>query len=245
MKRFLLISGLFLLFAANASALTCYDGFTLETDPNGVEYCRWGKTYSPVCTNKDDVYHYYSVKEGKCKDCPDDYTECWVGSYYENGAETISGRRCNLLGGWGCVACNRRVCTKCSVGVELRDGRCYEPCPENCSFCSSSSTCTMCNSGYTLENGQCVEEVACPADCVKCDSSGFCTQCDSGYTLENGQCVKKAACPANCAQCNSSGVCTKCNGGYKLKNGACEAGSVISCPDDMKLSADGCCCMPN
>ncbi len=83
----------------------------------------------------------------------------------------------------------------------------------------------------------------CPSGCSSCSSSSTCTACEDGYTLQNGKCVEKVACPANCAECSNSGTCTKCDSGYKLKNGACEAGSVISCPDDMRLSADGCCCV--
>ena len=125
----------------------------------------------------------------------------------------------------------------------------------------TTATCNACESGYELKSysmsgydgttstpftgydckRKASSSPSCPANCSSCSSSSTCTACKSGYTLKNGQCVKP--CPANCSKCDSSGSCTQCNGGYKLKNGACEAGSVISCPDDMRLSADGCCCI--
>ena len=56
----------------------------------------------------------------------------------------------------------------------------------------------------------------------------------------------------NCDQCNGTLVCSKCDSGYVLQDGKCvdaadssgKTGTVISCPDDMELSADGCCCLP-
>ncbi len=123
---------------------------------------------------------------------------------------------------------------------------------------SSTPSCDSCLNNYKLKRGttssfdgtasssvsfyRCEREtITCPSNCSSCPSSSICTACKSGYTLKNGSCVKP--CPANCAECNSSGTCTKCNSGYKLKDGTCKVGSVISCPDDMKLSADGCCCI--
>lgn len=61
----------------------------------------------------------------------------------------------------------------------------------------------------------------------------------------------------NCDQCNGTLVCSKCDSGYVLQDGKCvdaadssasdddsgKTGTVISCPDDMELSADGCCCL--
>ena len=98
-----------------------------------------------------------------------------------------------------------------------------------------------------------------------------CDSCEIGYELKKSttgsydgstytsipyyNCERKSVtCPANCSSCSSSSTCTACKSGYTLKNGACvvknsgsgnsgKTGTVISCPDDMRLSADGCCCI--
>ncbi|GEM_PF-1356768 len=216
MKRFLLISGLFLLFGTNARAFTCYDGFELKEYPDGTKYCEYngGYTNYPVCnTVGEDVDMYWDMATQKCVACNDTYSTCDVKIYREDGTTEPYGKKtCTEEFGVGCNKCNKWKCLGCW-------GNAW--------------------GGYTLIGGKCVMD--CPAHCSSCSSSSTCTQCDSGYTLKNGQCVKP--CPANCSECNSSGVCTQCNSGYKLKDGACEVGSVISCPDDMKLSADGCCCI--
>ena len=144
----------------------------------------------------------------------------------------------NIIGCWNFL-CEENKCTTHMT----YDGSKYV------SSYNSRTICTLgCEDG-TYENvrGVCV---ACSANCQKCAvENGVykCLVCRDSYTLtaDKTSCVKQPACPSNCSECNSSGVCTKCNNGYKLKNGTCEAGSVIFCPDDMKLSADGCCCMPN
>ena len=218
MKKFLSILCLSLTFAANAQAFTCYDGFELDTDMYGREICR----YSP---NNQYGLTDYPI----CNTVDSD-----VDMYWDMAAQK-------------CVACHPTD-YRCEVNAYYEDGttltRTKKGCGEEfygCRTCNRKG-CTECSSGYTLTTyGKCVLD--CPTNCSSCSSSSTCTACDYGYTLQNGQCVKKVACPANCAQCDSSGSCTKCNSGYKLKNGACEAGSVISCPDDMKLSADGCCCI--
>lgn len=102
-------------------------------------------------------------------------------------------------------------------------------------------------------------------------TSDSCDSCEIGYELKKSttanydgssytsipyySCERKSvSCPANCSSCSSSSTCTACKSGYTLKNGACVAknsgsgdsgktGTVISCPDDMRLSADGCCCI--
>ncbi len=202
MKRFLLIFGLFLLFATQAKALSCGSGQFLYV-----------KDEAAGCDGSDA--------------CKAQETCHWCGS----GCLTCHGfRMWNTSTQWGKtwrVYATSDSCDSCEAGYELK---------------KKYSTDLV--SGTKYEYYGCDRKtITCPSNCSSCSSSSTCTACKSGYTLKNGQCVKP--CPANCAQCNSSGSCTKCNGGYKLKNGVCEAGSVISCPDDMKLSADGCCCMPN
>lgn len=215
MKKYLLMFGLFLLFASNVQAFTCYNGFELSKDVHGREYCKYKSRFNdyPSCHTVDpDVDMYWDMATQKCVRChPWDYS-CEVRGYYEDGTTLDYAIKHCSEEFVGCQSCDRRKCITCMEGYTLQYGRCNPNCPANCSKCWTPLTCEACN---------------------------------DGYTLENGKCVKKVTCPANCATCDSSGVCTKCNGGYKLKNGACEAGSVISCPDDMKLSADGCCCIAN
>ena len=213
MKKYLLMFGLFLLFASNAQAFTCYNGFELSKDAHGTEYCEYKSEFNdyPSCHTADpDVDMYWDMATQKCVRCHPFYYSCEVRGYYEDGTTLAYGIKDCGEKFLYCQSCNRKKCTICLLG-------------------------------FTLQDNKCVREVVCPSNCLSCSSSSTCTACKSGYTLKNGQCVKP--CPANCATCDSSGVCTKCNGGYKLKNGACEAGSVISCPDDMTLSADGCCCV--
>ena len=188
MKKYLLMFGLFLLFASNAQALSCGPGtyLNVSTCGSGFEQCNLCPYGCSTCSgvSSTDSCQYWDQEQGKVIKTTATFT----------------------LG----------TCNSCDGGFELT---------------------RHANGFYSCER----KSITCPSNCSSCSSSSTCTACKSGYTLKNGQCVKP--CPANCATCDSSGVCTKCNGGYKLKNGACEAGSVISCPDDMRLSADGCCCI--
>ncbi len=193
MKRFLLISGFVLLFAAQVQALSCGPGtyLAVSTCGSGMEQCNLCPSGCSSCSGISGTSscQYWDQEQGK----------------------VITTTATSTYGS----------CNSCDSGYELKK------------YTSGGVPLYLCER----------ETITCPSNCSSCSSSSTCTACKSGYTLKNGQCVKP--CPANCAQCDSSGVCTKCNSGYKLKDGACEAGSVISCPDDMKLSADGCCCMPN
>lgn len=105
----------------------------------------------------------------------------------------------------------------------------------------TTSTCDACESGYELKSYS---------------MSGYDGTTSTPFT--GYDCKRKASssvtCPANCSSCSSSSTCTACKSGYTLKNGACvvknsgsgnsgKTGTVISCPDDMRLSADGCCCI--
>lgn len=104
---------------------------------------------------------------------------------------------------------------------------------------------TNCNGKMTASRATRQRCESCPAGCSKCWGKNGCTACYSGYTLQYNEKTKNGKCiPANCAEWDNSGICTKCNSGYVLKNGICNISPVISCPDDMQLSADGCCCIP-
>ena len=208
MKRFLLIFSLFLLFAAEAKALSCSSG----------------QYYSAAYSCGDNS----GFSAERCVSCPSGCSSCsvvryWTTcQYWDKEKGEIHSYANSTLGS----------CDSCNSGYELKKAT-------TSSYDGSSYTSI---SYYSCER-KTTASVTCPANCSACSSSSVCTACKSGYTLKNGKCVKP--CPANCSECDSSGFCTQCNGGDKLKNGACEAGSVISCPDDMRLSADGCCCIPN
>ncbi len=164
MKRFLLISGLFLLFGTNARAFTCYDGFELKEYPDGTKYCEYngGYTNYPVCnTVGEDVDMYWDMATQKCVACNDTYSTCDVKIYREDGTtETYGVKTCTEEFGVGCNKCNKWKCLGCWGnawgGYTLIGGKCVMDCPAHCSSCSSSSTCTQCDSGYTLKNGSCV-----------------------------------------------------------------------------------------
>lgn len=121
-----------------------------------------------------------------------------------------------------------------------------------CAKMNTLCACTQCESGYTLKNGSCTKDdtLQCttkPTGCAVMSSSCICTQCESGYTLSGGICTKSCTKPTGCATVDSSCACTACNAGYKLENGACTLippETVTSCPDGMKKSSDGCCCIP-
>lgn len=245
MKKYLLTFGLFLLFASNAQAFTCYNGFELKKKEDGTEYCKRTSEASdyPNCHTADpDVDMYWDMATQKCVRCHPFYYSCEVIAYYEDGTTFTSGKDCHPKFLY-CQSCNRKKCTLCLLGFTLQDNKCVREvaCPSNCSSCSSSSTCTVCNSGYTLKNGACEKKPVCPenADC----SDGNVT-CYSGYELKNGACVKPA-CSANCTACSSSTACTACDSGYSLIGGKCVAGTVAKCPPDSSISPDGCCCVPN
>lgn len=217
MKKYLLMFGLFLLFASNAQAFTCYNGFELEKDAHGKEYCKRTSEASdyPNCHTADpDEDMYWDMAAQKCVRCHPFSWEysCEVIAYYEDGTTFTSGKECHPKFLY-CQSCNRKKCTSCLLG-------------------------------FTLQDNKCVREVACPSNCSSCSSSSTCTVCNSGYTLKNGQCVKP--CPANCSECDSSGACTKCADGYELKNGACAVKAkkqIAFCPPDKTLSDDLCCCI--
>ena len=132
-------------------------------------------------------------------------------------------------------------------------------CPSGCSSCSGVRYWTTCQY-WDKEKGEIRSYTN--------STLGSCDSCNSGYELKKAttssydgssytsisyyRCERETTasvtCPANCSACSSS-VCTACKSGYTLKNGKCvtvdsgKTGTVISCPDDMKLSADGCCCV--
>ena len=71
-EKILLIFGLFLLFAVQAQAFTCYDGFELDEDMYGNKLCRyksWPNDY-PICDTTDsDVDMYWDMAAQKCVAC--------------------------------------------------------------------------------------------------------------------------------------------------------------------------------
>lgn len=214
MKKILPIFGLFLLFAAEAKAFTCYDGFELKTYPDGTKYCEYlgGSTTYPGCDNIDNSDAVYSVRLGKCRKVGETVFSCYVTKYDEEGYEEENCKYCSHVFK-GCLFCNLKGCKRCNDGYELKDGKCYAiSCSSNCSSCLSS-ICTSCKSGYILQNGQCVVKPACPSNCAECDDSGVCTKCESGYVLKNGACAVK---PKT---------------------------QIAFCPPDKTLSDDLCCCI--
>ena len=62
-------------------------------------------------------------------------------------------------------------------------------------------------------------------NCKVCDGTLVCSECDENYVLQDGECVWA--------------------GGDSTSDDSGKKGTVISCPEDMKLSADGCCCVPD
>ncbi len=189
MKRFLWISGLFLLFTTQAKALSCGSG----------QY--YAAAYS--CGEKSD----YSAE--RCVSCPTGCSSCsgvryWGTCQYRDKEkdETVRSYANSTLGS----------CNSCEAGYELKKAT-------TSSYDGSTSTSI---SYYKCER-KTTASITCPSNCSACSSSSTCTACKSGYTLQNGKCV---------AVDSGSGDSGK-------------TGTVISCPDDMKLSADGCCCMPN
>lgn len=118
----------------------------------------------------------------------------------------------------------------------------YVSCREGCEHCYESSF--LSNNGITTSYY------------IQCDL------CSTGYELQTDYIAAgtyhgrlswtscepvKTVCPANCSACSSSSVCTACGNGYTLSGGQCieKIQSVESCPQDMKLSSDGCCCLNN
>ncbi len=215
MKRFLLIFGLFLLFATQAQAQSCGSGkyFYVSDGASG-------------CDGSDACKAYE-----RCYPCPSGCLTCHGFRAWDTSTQ------------WGktwWIYSSHASCDTCEPGYELKKyyhSTLYEhdntgrteyyscdrktiTCPSNCSSCSSSSTCTVCNSGYTLQNGRCVKKAACPANCAQCDSSsGSCTKCNGGYKLKNGVCEAETTEDTNTIAGN--------------------------CPPGTTKSADGCCCMPN
>lgn len=216
MKKYLLMFGLFLLFASNAQAFTCYNGFELGKDADGRKFCSYKSRFNdyPSCHTVDpDVDMYWDMATQKCVKCISWDYSCEVRLYYEDGktlTQTIKHCSEEFV---GCMSCDRRKCITCMEGYTLQYGRCYPNCPTNCSKCWTPLTCEACNDGYTLENGKCVKKVACPANCSECDSSGACTKCADGYELKNGACAVKAK------------------------------KQIAFCPPDKTLSDDLCCCI--
>ena len=184
MKKYLLMFGLFLLFATEAKALSCPSGQFLYI-----------KDEAQGCDGSDAC-----KKAEACHKCGSGCLTCHGIRLWTTSTQWEKT--------W-LVYSTTDSCDSCEIGYELKksttssyDGSTYTSipyyscerksvtCPANCSSCSSSSTCTVCNSGYTLKNGQCVKP--CPANCSECDSSGACAKCADGYELKNGACAVKA-----------------------------------------------------
>ncbi len=47
----------------------------------------------------------------------------------------------------------------------------------------------------------------------------------------------------HCMYCNGTPFCTKCDYGYTLSAGKCIKDTATTCPEGMKKSSDGCCCV--
>lgn len=137
---------------------------------------------------------------------------------------------------------------------------------DNCKKCrvNRSRYCEICNDGYLPYAGESVPladggayaaERCAKSDIKRCvyaaNSQGDCWSCEDGYAPslpDRRECVPCK--DKNAEVCKDGGSTTVfCKTGYTLKEGVCKddnsqkLGSVISCPDDMRLSADGCCCL--
>ena len=115
MKK-ILIFGLFLLFAAEAKAFTCYDGFELKTYPDGTKYCQrdekaQGYFRYPACDQAGSGV-WLVLHNGKCYQCPANCAEC-----------DDSG-----------------VCTKCESGYVLKNGACAVKPKTQIAFCPPDKT---------------------------------------------------------------------------------------------------------
>lgn len=160
---------------------------------------------------------------------------CISGFYLREGTETG-------------VYCARKGSEICQEERACGTHEMYNPPTGQCQECSSIEY--SCSLGSYNENriigwssSSCSSVIK---GCSYCNGKE-CTSCKSDYTLSNGQCIEKITCPANCSACSSSSVCTACGNGYTLSGGQCieKIQSVESCPQDMKLSSDGCCCLNN
>ncbi len=216
MKRFLLIFGLFLLFETSARAVT-----VVECKVANCKSC--------------DAY-----KSGACYICNDGYlpyatdmipSEDGKGYYMEKLCAKSNIEHCQMVEDAGGTNC--RVCEKGYGRSDLYGKGCLPCSDENATECSGSlyTGSTACKSGYTLgkhyamvNGGTCYKIVEHCTDYsgVQNSPKKQCVECESGYSLQDGDCVADDA-----------------------GNSETAIGTVISCPDDMKLSADGCCCVPD
>ena len=215
MKRFLLIFGLFLLFAASARAVTVVEC--------KVANCKACDSYkSRACHICNDGYLPYATDMIPSED--------GRGYYMEKLCAKSNIEHCESVENAGGTTC--KVCETGYAPVWPDNKECV-PCEDkNATKCHDDpSLSTECKYGYTLgKNKQTSAGYTCYKIVEHCtDYSGErnspkkqCVECDSGYSLQDGDCVADDA-----------------------GNSGTVIGTVISCPDDMRLSADGCCCVPD
>ncbi|KAL4506089.1 hypothetical protein ABPG72_013850 [Tetrahymena utriculariae] len=179
----------------------CQDGYSFINSvcvkcPDNCQACS-STTACTVCKNP-----FLLVFNKNCDDkCPDTY------EIDQNHSACVCGLNKTEINN-SCI---------CNQGFIL-EGNVCNPCPQNCSICSSTTQCTTCDNNYYLDyKSQCGTE--CPPtyqkDSKVCSCLGGSTespqkQCICGNTqvLENGNCEN---CSTDCLECSSTTSCTKCS----------------------------------
>uniref|UniRef100_A0A8C1EK54 Proprotein convertase subtilisin/kexin type 5b n=1 Tax=Cyprinus carpio carpio TaxID=630221 RepID=A0A8C1EK54_CYPCA len=265
---------------------TCLSGYNLE---NGMcivsTICKDGE-YSEKCVLCSSTCSKCTGPGSKdCISCPhtrlfDNGTcviHCDPGKYERDG-------QCHLCH-HTCLECTDGApdkCTRCSkdrFGVEryLFEGQCREscpkgfshsskgtcdPCPPNCTVCTSSGHCLHCTPSYYPKDGTCAK-LECGVgevvdfdheDCVPCEEGCqhcltemvyFCRLKSSCHkicperTFEDRSTMRCARCDDHCESCDAS-ECYLCEDGFFLSDGTC----VETCKEgfyaDMKQECEPC-----
>lgn len=202
----------------------CAPGFKLE----GSSRC-WAPTSNGTScmdnTKSCNNNYFYNPSTKECSPCPEGYATCDLMAY--GVGQTLFTKDTASFG-------NITYCSTVTGNDLCRA----------CSWGSGGATCTACMAGYTLAHygtpGTCSP---CRYEgCLNCDNDiNSCSECAQGYSL-GGDGICYSLCEENCSLC-SAGRCSQCKNGYKLLNGKCVSNSVVSCPEGLVKSVDGCCCL--
>ena len=190
----------------------------------------------------------------QCSSAASSCTACLPMHYFTNSQCTSCPRNCEKCSSSGCTACRRgftlktdggcrgcsiycsdchpdniMTCTKCSQGLELKNGQCT-PCPEHCERCNSGSV-VKCLRGYQPNSAKTACIPGCSLPCLTCQDGqpSVCTSCFEGATLSGSSCVLNDTCNtnnnclhcplgtnyvlvgANCIQCPAITNCIQCS----------------------------------